>query len=103
MSTLLSMVGQFSGVISLNVPTWLAGVSSHISSSSAIYELLTDQLAWGFTLKGATKIQIINEAVGLVFNCSEEEIQSGECVAQSGEQLYVDSLQRNGHRKEHDG
>lgn len=26
-STLLSIVGQFSGVISLSVPTWLAGVS----------------------------------------------------------------------------
>lgn len=48
---------------------------------------LTTQLAWGFTLKGATKIQIINEAVGLMFTCSPEEIQSGACVAQSGEQL----------------
>jgi hypothetical protein len=47
------------------------------------------QLAWGFTLKGATKIQIINEAVGLMFNCSQGEIESGACVAQSGEQLYV--------------
>jgi hypothetical protein len=45
------------------------------------------QLAWAFTLKGATKIQIINEAVGLMFKCSPEEIQSGACVAQSGEQL----------------
>jgi hypothetical protein len=27
-STLLSIIGQFSGVISLSVPTWLAGVST---------------------------------------------------------------------------
>ncbi|KAK8861246.1 hypothetical protein IAR55_002065 [Kwoniella newhampshirensis] len=70
-STILSMVGQVSGVISLSVPAWLAG------------------LAWGTCVKAATRVQIINEAVGLVFHCSETDIQIGTCVAQSGEQLLA--------------
>ncbi|OCF32364.1 ABC transporter [Kwoniella heveanensis BCC8398] len=70
-STLLSVIGQVSGVISLSVPNWLAG------------------LAWGTCVKAATRIQIINEAVGLKFNCTEEEISSGSCVAQNGEQLLA--------------
>ncbi len=37
----------------------------------------------------ATRIQIINEAIGLKFNCSAEDLASGACVAQSGEQLSV--------------
>ncbi|WVW79872.1 hypothetical protein I302_101842 [Kwoniella bestiolae CBS 10118] len=70
-STILSMIGQVSGVISLSVPTWLAG------------------LAWGTCVKAATRIQIINESVGLVFECTPDEISSGACVAQSGEQLLA--------------
>ncbi|WWC68886.1 uncharacterized protein I206_102822 [Kwoniella pini CBS 10737] len=70
-STFLSMIGQVSGVISLSVPTWLAA------------------LAWGTCVKAATRIQIINESVGLVFNCTPDEISSGTCVAQSGEQLLA--------------
>ncbi|WWC59875.1 uncharacterized protein I303_102437 [Kwoniella dejecticola CBS 10117] len=70
-STILSMIGQISGVISLSVPTWLAG------------------LAWGTCVKAATRIQIINESVGLVFNCTPDQISSGACVAQSGEQLLA--------------
>ncbi|WVQ77432.1 hypothetical protein IAR50_007118 [Cryptococcus sp. DSM 104548] len=70
-STILSLVGQVSGVISLSVPTWLAAI------------------AWGTCVKAATRIQIINEAAGLVFNCSEEEVSSGACVAQSGDQLLA--------------
>ncbi|WRT65356.1 uncharacterized protein IL334_002299 [Kwoniella shivajii] len=70
-STILSMVGQVSGVISLSVPTWLAG------------------LAWGTCVKAATRVQIINESVGLVFNCTQDQISSGACVAQSGDQLLA--------------
>ncbi|WVF67064.1 hypothetical protein IAT40_001808 [Kwoniella sp. CBS 6097] len=70
-STLLSVIGQVSGVISLSVPTWLAAI------------------AWGTCVKAATRIQIINESVGLKFTCSEEEISSGACVAQNGEQLLA--------------
>lgn len=68
-STFLSLIGQVSGVISLSVPAWLAAI------------------AWGTCVKAATRIQIINEAVGLEFHCTNEEISSGACVAQSGEQL----------------
>ncbi|KAK4686772.1 hypothetical protein P7C73_g3345, partial [Tremellales sp. Uapishka_1] len=70
-STILSMAGQVSGVISLSVPRWLADI------------------AWGMCLKPATRIQIINEAVGLKFNCSAAQLASGDCVAQSGEQLLA--------------
>lgn len=37
----------------------------------------------------ATKIQIINEAVGLRFDCTPHDLVSGACVAQTGGQLYV--------------
>jgi hypothetical protein len=47
------------------------------------------QLSWAFTIKAATKIQLINESLGLMFNCSNGEITSGACVAQSGDQLYA--------------
>ncbi|WVR04136.1 hypothetical protein IAU60_001135 [Kwoniella sp. DSM 27419] len=70
-STLLSMIGQVSGVISLSVPTWLGAI------------------AWGTCVKAATRVQIINEAVGLKFTCTDAEIQSGACVAQNGEQLLA--------------
>ncbi|WWC87631.1 uncharacterized protein L201_002521 [Kwoniella dendrophila CBS 6074] len=70
-STILSMIGQVSGVISLSVPTWLAAI------------------AWGTCVKAATRIQIINESVGLMFNCTQDQISSGACVAQSGEQLLA--------------
>ncbi|WVO24277.1 uncharacterized protein IAS62_005641 [Cryptococcus decagattii] len=70
-STTLSLIGQVSGVISLSVPAWLAAI------------------AWGTCVKPATRVQIINEAVGLVFHCTTEEISSGACVAQSGEQLLA--------------
>jgi len=53
-----------------------------------------EQLSWAFTIKAATKIQLINESLGLMFNCSTAEIQSGACVAQSGDQLYVNLTSR---------
>lgn len=82
-STVLSIIGQFSGVISLSVPSWLAAVSPlHGTEEDADVKI-----AWGFALKAATRILIINESLGLQFNCSTEEIQSGVCVAQTGEQL----------------
>lgn len=69
LSTALSLLAQISGVVSLNVPRWLAAI------------------AWGTPMKAATKIQVINECVGLVFKCSQEDIKEGRCVAQSGEQV----------------
>lgn len=69
LSTLLSLLSQISGVVSLNVPRWLAAI------------------AWSTPFKAAVKIQIINECVGLVFNCTPEEIADGKCVAQTGAQM----------------
>jgi hypothetical protein len=48
---------------------------------------LRTQIAWGFPIKPATRIQVINESLGLQFSCTTEDIQSGVCVAQTGEQL----------------
>ncbi|ORX36262.1 P-loop containing nucleoside triphosphate hydrolase protein [Kockovaella imperatae] len=70
-STLLSIAGQISGVISLSVPTWLSAI------------------AWATPIKSATRAQIINEAVGLKFYCTQEQLASGACVAQNGEQLLA--------------
>ena len=36
---------------------------------------------------GATKVQFINEARGLRFNCDEASIVSGRCVATTGDQM----------------
>ncbi|EIW69228.1 hypothetical protein TREMEDRAFT_31078 [Tremella mesenterica DSM 1558] len=70
-STILSIIGQISGVVSLSLPAWLGG------------------LAWAFCTKAATRVQIINECLGLMFNCTNEEIQSGVCIARSGDQLLA--------------
>jgi hypothetical protein len=69
LSTWLSLTSQISGVISLNVPRWLAGI------------------AWVTCFKAAVKIQVINECIGLVLRCSPAEIANGKCIATSGEQM----------------
>lgn len=38
-------------------------------------------------MKPQCRIQIINEMSGLVFNCNDASIASGECLAATGEQL----------------
>ncbi|KAJ7356761.1 P-loop containing nucleoside triphosphate hydrolase protein [Mycena albidolilacea] len=68
-STTLSMVVQFSGILSLSVPYWLSII------------------AWGTPLKAAQRLQFINENRGLEFHCSQADITAGICTAQSGEQL----------------
>ncbi|ORY27652.1 P-loop containing nucleoside triphosphate hydrolase protein [Naematelia encephala] len=70
-STILSLAGQISGVISLSVPNWLSAI------------------AWGTCVKVATHVQVINETIGLKFYCTAAEIQNGECVAQTGEQMLA--------------
>ncbi|CDZ97680.1 Pleiotropic drug resistance proteins (PDR1-15), ABC superfamily [Phaffia rhodozyma] len=70
-STVLAVFCQISGIISLSVPNWLAGI------------------AWVTPLKAATKIQFINEARNLTFSCSPESIESGACVATSGNDLLI--------------
>ncbi|KAJ6626947.1 P-loop containing nucleoside triphosphate hydrolase protein [Mycena sp. CBHHK59/15] len=66
-STTLSMVIQFSGILSLSVPHWY--------------------IAWGTPLKPIQRLQFINECEGLQFHCSEADISAGICTAESGEQL----------------
>jgi len=68
-STTLSMVTQFSGILSLSVPYWL------------------QIIAWGTPLKPTQRMQLINECEGLQFHCSAADISAGICTAQSGEQL----------------
>ncbi|KAJ6569618.1 P-loop containing nucleoside triphosphate hydrolase protein [Mycena capillaripes] len=68
-STTLSMVVQFSGILSLSVPFWL------------------QVIAWGTPLKAAQRLTFINECTGLQFHCSADDITAGICTAQSGEQL----------------
>nr|GAT46076.1 ABC transporter protein [Mycena chlorophos] len=68
-STTLSMITQFSGILSLSVPYWL------------------QIIAWGTPLKAAQRLQFINECTGLQFHCSESDIAEGICTAVSGEQL----------------
>ncbi|KAF7367371.1 ABC transporter protein [Mycena sanguinolenta] len=68
-STTLSMVVQFSGILSLSVPFWLSVI------------------AWGTPLKPTQRLQFINECEGLQFHCTQDDITSGVCTAQSGEQL----------------
>lgn len=55
--------------MSLTIPRWLAAI------------------AWASCAKGAVRVQVINECVGLVFECTEEDIVSGKCVAETGEQM----------------
>ncbi|KAJ7785733.1 P-loop containing nucleoside triphosphate hydrolase protein [Mycena metata] len=68
-STMLSMVTQFSGILSLSVPYWL------------------QIIAWGTPLKPTQRLQFINECQGLQFHCTEAEVASGVCTAKNGEQL----------------
>ncbi|KAJ7456457.1 P-loop containing nucleoside triphosphate hydrolase protein [Mycena latifolia] len=68
-STTLSMVVQFSGILSLSVPYWL------------------QIIAWGTPLKPTQRMQFINECQGLRFHCSEADVSAGICTAQTGEQL----------------
>lgn len=58
-----------SGVVSLTVPKWIASI------------------AWFTCFKGAVRIQIINECVGLVFKCTADDVRDGKCIAQTGEQM----------------
>lgn len=71
LSTFVSFVSQISGVVSLNVPRWLAAI------------------AWFTPMKAATKIEVINECRGLRFNCSPQDLSDGKCVAPTGEALLA--------------
>lgn len=58
-----------SGIGSVTVPTWIS------------------DLAWGTTYKFASRIILINECIGLRLHCTEDQIASGQCLVQTGEEL----------------
>ena len=60
---------QACGVISVSVPDWL-GI-----------------IAWGTVMKAGSRVVAINEFIGLRLNCTPEEVSSGVCLAQTGEQV----------------
>lgn len=68
-SLFLTMAAQSSGVFSASVIPFLGDI------------------AWIFPVKYLPRILLINEMTGLAFNCSQESIQSGECIAATGEQV----------------
>lgn len=71
MSTFVSLVSQISGIISLNVPRWLAAI------------------AWATPMKAATKVEVINECIGLKFRCTTQDLIDGKCIAPTGEALLA--------------
>ena len=59
----ITILSQLNGIISVTLPTWL------------------EYLGWASPLKLQARIQIINEFTGLVFDCSQDQIASGACIA----------------------
>ncbi|KAH9905520.1 P-loop containing nucleoside triphosphate hydrolase protein [Fomitopsis serialis] len=68
-SCALTVLAQTCGIISVTLPRWLAVIS------------------WGSALTYQARVAFINEFSGLVFNCTQEQLASGECLAATGEQL----------------
>ncbi|KAH8921816.1 P-loop containing nucleoside triphosphate hydrolase protein [Atractiella rhizophila] len=69
----LSTMAIISGIVSANVPTWFQAI------------------AWVAVIKISSRIQIINEMIGLRFNCTQDQIANGQCLALTGEQV-LDTL-----------
>ncbi|KAH8922576.1 P-loop containing nucleoside triphosphate hydrolase protein [Atractiella rhizophila] len=59
----LSTMAIISGIVSANVPTWFQAI------------------AWVAVIKISSRIQIINEMIGLRFNCTQDQIANGQCLA----------------------
>ncbi|KAG8903628.1 hypothetical protein FRB99_002933 [Tulasnella sp. 403] len=70
-STFITILVQMCGVVSVSIPTWL------------------NDLAWSTTLKHSTRIVMINECVGLRLHCTPDQVASGECLVQTGEELLA--------------
>ncbi|KAF8310725.1 P-loop containing nucleoside triphosphate hydrolase protein [Clavulina sp. PMI_390] len=68
-STAITALTQSCGIVSVTVPRWLS------------------DLAWGTVMKSAGRVIAINECTGLRLNCTEADIASGACLAQTGEEL----------------
>jgi len=70
-STFITIAVQLCGILSLTIPTWLS------------------DLAWSTTLKYAARIIMLNESIGLRLNCTQDELASGQCLVQTGEELLA--------------
>lgn len=70
-STFITIAVQLCGILSITIPTWLS------------------DLAWSTTLKYAARIIMLNECIGLRLNCTTDEITSGQCLVQTGEELLA--------------
>ncbi|ORY74754.1 P-loop containing nucleoside triphosphate hydrolase protein [Leucosporidium creatinivorum] len=68
-SSFITMVSQLNGIISVTLPFWL------------------QVIGWVSPMKPQARLQLINEMKGLVFDCTDAEVQSGACIATTGEQL----------------
>lgn len=68
-SVALTIMAQVSGIMSVSIPHWL------------------QVIAWGAPIKYLSRIQIINEMRGLTFRCDAASIESGVCIAETGDQL----------------
>ncbi|KAF8305817.1 hypothetical protein DL93DRAFT_2232864 [Clavulina sp. PMI_390] len=68
-STVITALTQSCGIVSVTVPRWLS------------------DLAWATVMKSAGRVIAINECIGLRINCTEADIASGACFAQTGEEL----------------
>ncbi|KAF8305811.1 hypothetical protein DL93DRAFT_2172409 [Clavulina sp. PMI_390] len=68
-STAITALTQSCGIVSVTVPRWLS------------------DLAWATVMKSAGRVIAINECIGLRLDCTEADIASGACLAQTGEEL----------------
>ncbi|KAG9003035.1 hypothetical protein FRB93_011322 [Tulasnella sp. JGI-2019a] len=70
-STFITIMTQASGVLSVTIPGWV------------------NDLAWGTTSKLAARVVMINECRGLQLYCTQDEISTGQCLVQTGEELLA--------------
>ncbi|KAK4052819.1 ATP-binding cassette transporter snq2 [Microbotryomycetes sp. JL201] len=68
-SAILTLLSQLNGIISVTLPFWLKVIG------------------WISPMKPQARICMINEFRGLEFDCSAQEIESGACIATTGEQV----------------
>jgi hypothetical protein len=67
----ITVLSQLNGIISVTLPFWL------------------EVVGWISPMKPQARITIFNEMTGLTFNCTQAEINSGACIAATGEQLLI--------------
>lgn len=67
----ITLLSQLNGIISVTLPYWL------------------EIIGWISPMKPQCRIQIINEMRGLEFECTEDQVASGACIATTGEQLLA--------------